>query len=60
MRFKEIFIWFSFWLIIFSIVSSVLEADWASVYRHKLFFIAPLIYITTKKLNNDFNWFIIY
>tara|TARA_A100001388_G_scaffold276908_1_gene266055 strand:- start:1780 stop:2793 length:1014 start_codon:yes stop_codon:yes gene_type:complete len=50
MRFKEDFLYrFSFWLIVFSIVSSILEADWASVYRHKLFFIPPLIYMTTKK-----------
>jgi len=53
MRFKEDFLYrFSFWLIVFSIVSSVLEADWASVYRHKLFFLPPLLYIATKKFKN--------
>jgi hypothetical protein len=51
MKYKENYLYrFSFWIIIYSILSSVVEADWASVYRHKLFFLPALLYLVS--LNN--------
>lgn len=47
---------FSVWCLIFSMVIGFLESDWASVYRHKLFFLAPLLYLSTSKsLRHDFS-----
>ena len=50
MKYKEDYLYrLSFWLIIFSILTAVLEADWASVYRHKLFFLPALLYLVSHK-----------
>ena len=53
-KYKEDYLYrFSFWLIIFSILSAVLEADWASMYRHKLFFLPALLYFVSFKNNKQ-------
>jgi len=52
-RFKIDFLYrLSFWLIIFSMIYSTLEADWASVYRHKIFFLPALFYLAATKIKN--------